>query len=311
MSFLRDVAEAGPLQPLYGIDGRRDLPEITLENLAGFNGNDHVRIGNAAVKQRQNDLMGELVLCLDSMLADPRIVQTEQKPYFPLVQRLVEDAIRAAPTPDTSIWEFRTKMEKHTFSRAMCWAAIERGAAIARRFGETALADRWSAIADSEHAIILEHGFNAEKGFFTQEMDGEHADASLLLLPAIGFIDAKDPRFIKTIDAYAKILAPDGLMKRYVHHDDFGETTNTFTICSFWWAEALALAGRLDEAVEVFERVSKFANPLGLFSEDIDPKTGELLGNFPQAYTHVGLIHTAITIGELIAARDGKFRSWT
>lgn len=311
IGFLRDIAEAGPLQPLYGIDGRRDLPEIELDNLAGFNGNDHVRIGNAATSQRQNDLMGELVLCLDSMLSDPRIVQTEQKPYFPLVQRLVEDAIRAAPMPDTSIWEFRTTMKNYTFSRAMCWAAIERGGKIARRFGETALADRWSAIAKSEQAIILEHGFNTKKGFFTQEMNGEHADASLLLLPAIGIIDATDTRFLSTIDTYEKILAPDGLMKRYVHEDDFGETTNTFTICSFWWAEALALAGRLDKAVEVFERVCKLANPLGLFSEDIDPKTGDLLGNFPQAYTHVGLIHTAITLGELLAARDGRFRSWT
>ncbi len=311
MSFLRDIAEGGPLQPLYGIDGRRELPEVALENLAGFNGNDHVRIGNAAAHQTQNDLMGELVLCLDSMLSDPRIVQGEQKPYFPLVQRFVEDAIRAAPMPDTSIWEFRTTMKNYTFSRAMCWAAIERGAKIARRFGETALADRWSAIAKSEKEIILEHGFNETKGFFTQEMDGEHADASLFLLPAIGIIAATDPRFLSTIDAYEKILAPDGLMKRYVNEDDFGETTNTFTICSFWWAEALALAGRLDEAVDVFERVCKFANPLGLFSEDIDPKTGELLGNFPQAYTHVGLIHSAITIGELLAARDGKVRSWT
>ncbi len=311
MSFLRDVAEAGPLQPLYGIDGRRDLPEVSLPNLAGFNGNGHVRIGNAAAHQMQNDLMGELVLCLDSILSDPRIVPSAETPYFPLVQRLVEEAIRSAPLPDTSIWEFRTVMRNYTFSRAMCWAAIERGAAIARRFGETALADRWRAIAKSEQAIILSRGFNQAKGFFTQEIDGEHADASLLLLPAIGIIDAKDPRFLKTLDAYAKILAPDGLMKRYVHDDDFGEPTNSFTICSFWWAEALALAGQLDEAVALFERVCKFANPVGLFSEDIDPKTGELLGNFPQAYTHVGLIHSAVTIGELLAARDGKVRSWT
>jgi GH15 family glucan-1,4-alpha-glucosidase len=131
-----------------------------------------------------------------------------------------------------------------------------------------------------------------------------------LLLPTIGIIDARDPRFLKTIDAYSKKLTNNGLMMRYRNPDDLGATTSAFTICSFWWAEALALAGRLDEAVEVFERVCQCANPIGLFSEDIDPTTGELLGNFPQAYTHVGLIHAAVTIGELLAAQSGKVRAW-
>ena len=162
-----------------------------------------------------------------------------------------------------------------------------------------------------ERAEVLRRGYSEQLGFFTQALDGEHPDASLLLLPTIGIIDARDPRFVSTVDAYERRLVSGGLMRRYTSLDDFGETHSAFTICSFWWAEALALMGRLDRAIEVFERVTRHANPVGLFSEDIDPDTGALLGNFPQAYTHVGLIHAAMTIGELLEARDGRARAWT
>lgn len=312
LMFLRDIAEGGPLQPLYGIDGRRELPEKMLPHLAGFNGNGFVRTGNAAAYQHQSDLTGELVLCLDTMLEDSRILTGAKEPYFPLVRRLVEEAIEQAPREDTSIWEFRSILKHFTFSRAMCWAAVERGSKIAKHFGETDLAARWSAIADKEREVVLARGYNAKEGHFTQELDGHEADASLLLLPTIGLVDAKDPRFTSTVEQFRKKLCSKaGLLKRYVSHDDFGETTSAFTICSFWWAEALAMAGKLDEAIEVFDRVCKFANPVGLFSEDVESETGALLGNFPQAYTHVGLIHAAITIGELMAVRTGKVRAWT
>ena len=159
--------------------------------------------------------------------------------------------------------------------------------------------------------IIIDRAYNKELGFFTQSFDGEHADASNLLLPALGLIDPLDPRFRSTVRAYEKLLAPNGLMLRYKHLDDFGHTTSAFSICSFWWVEALAMMGEVDEAVALFRRLEKHANPLGLFSEDIDPETGALLGNFPQAYTHVGLIHAAITIGEILDARHGSFRAWS
>jgi len=158
--------------------------------------------------------------------------------------------------------------------------------------------------------VILERGFNTKLGCFSQSLDGEAGDAANLLFPSIGIIDARDPRFVATVDHYAERLTAGGFMQRYRNVDDFGETTSAFTMCSFWWSEALALAGRLDEAVAVFDRVCKHANPLGLMSEDIEPETGALLGNFPQAYTHVGLIHAAMTIGELIDARDGRVRAW-
>jgi GH15 family glucan-1,4-alpha-glucosidase len=311
IGFLRDVAEAGPLQPLYGIGGERSLPESMLPHLAGFGGNGHVRIGNAAALQQQNDLNGELILCLETLLTDPRVVLADPQSYFPLVERLVEQAIQIAPLPDTGIWEFRSMLRPYTFSRAMCWVAIERGAKVARLLGHRALAERWERIAIVEREEVLRRGFNERLRFFTQALDGEHPDASNLLLPTLGLLDGRDPRFLATLDAYEKSLVRGGLMLRYQNEDDFGDTTSAFTICSFWWAEALALAGRLDEAVQVFERIAALANPLGLFSEDVDPATGALLGNFPQAYTHVGLIHAAITIGELLEARDGRVRAWT
>lgn len=311
LHFLRNVAEMGPLQPLYGIDGNPSAPEEILEHWEGFGGEGPVRIGNAAALQRQHDLMGEVVLCLETLLRDPRLVHEDDQRFFPLVRRLVEEAIERAPQPDTSIWEFRTLLRNYTFSRALCWAAVDRGAGIARRFQEFEHSARWERIAKAEREEILTRGYNAELGFFTQALDGQYMDASNLLFPSIGLVDPKDPRFLSTLDVYGRDLTDRGLMMRYRNEDDFGKPTSSFTICSFWWAEALALAGRLEEAIEVFERVCGFANPVGLFSEDIESDTGRLMGNFPQAYTHVGLIHAAITISELLEARDGKVRAWS
>jgi GH15 family glucan-1,4-alpha-glucosidase len=311
LRFLLDAAQSGPLQPLYGIDGGRDIPEQILGHLSGYGGKCIVRVGNAASSQKQNDLMGEIVLCLETMLTDPRIVVDDATAFLPLLESVVEDAVAAAATKDTSIWEFRTKLGFYTFSRAMCWVAIQRGAVLAERLGRPALAARWRPIADREKDIVLSRGYSAAQGMFTQSLDGEDADASMLLLPMIGLVDARDPRFGSTVEAFERVLVSRGLMRRYANDDDFGETTSAFTICSFWWAEALAVMGRLDDAVAVFDRAAAYANEVGLFSEDVDPKTGERLGNFPQAYTHVGLIHAAMTIGELIEARDGKVRPWT
>lgn len=201
-------------------------------------------------------------------------------------------------------------LRPYTFSRAMCWAAVDRGAAIARRLGHTADAERWAQKAKEEREVVLTRGYSHEQKSFTQALDGKFADAANLLFPSMGLLDARDERFQNTLADYETRLVRNGLMLRYVNEDDFGETTSAFTICSFWWAEALALSGRLDDATRLFEKLMRYQNPLGLFSEDVDPTTGQLLGNFPQAYTHVGLIHAAVTIGELQAARDGRVRAW-
>ncbi|MBL8910983.1 MAG: glycoside hydrolase family 15 protein [Archangium sp.] len=309
--FLRNVADAGPLQPLYGLAGEREVPELVLPHLRGFAGTGPVRVGNAAAQQQQNDLHGELLLCLDSLLNDPRVILDDQEAWYPLVHRLVEEAIALAPRADTGIWEFRTLMRHYTFSLAMCWAALDRGVAIARRTGHQQDAERWSSFASLFRERTLARGYSEKHRCFTQALDGEWPDAANLLLPSIGLLDARDPRFVSTLVEYERRLMRDGLVLRYVNDDDLGPTTSAFTICSFWWAEALALSGRLDEASAYFERLLKYSNPLGLFSEDVDPTNGKLLGNFPQAYTHVGLIHAAATIGELRAARDGRVRAWS
>ena len=194
----------------------------------------------------------------------------------------------------------------------MCWVAAHRGAELAdvprharARARVVGVGRRRSGRSSSTAPTTR------SSAIFTQAFDGEYPDASNLLLPAIGLIDPLDPRFRSTVRAYEKELAPNGLMLRYKHLDDFGHTTSAFSICSFWWVEALAMMGEVDEAVALFHRLEKYANPLGLFSEDIEPETGALLGNFPQAYTHVGLIHAAITIGEILDARHGTFRAWS
>jgi GH15 family glucan-1,4-alpha-glucosidase len=269
-----------------------------------------VRIGNAAAEQRQNDLMGELVLSLGAALDDPRLSVTNHDAIFALVTNLVEVAMLAAPEPDTGIWEYRTQLRHHTFSRAMCWAAMHRGATLARRFGRPDLSERWLVAAERERDVILDRGYSERLGYFTQALDGEHPDASLLLLPIVGLLPATDPRMVSTVEAYERRLVRNGLMLRYAHADDLGIPESAFSICTFWWAELLALQGRVEEAEVVFERMMSHANPLALFSEDIDPATGTLIGNFPQAYTHVGLIHAATTIGQMREARDGRTRGW-
>ncbi|MBL8022074.1 MAG: glycoside hydrolase family 15 protein [Leptospirales bacterium] len=309
--YLRNVVEAGPIQPLYSIHGNANLEEGFLPHLAGYKNNGFVRIGNAAYAQRQNDLMGEVILCLETFITDPRIILDDEASIFPLVERLVEEAIVSAPENDTGIWEFRSMLRPYSFSRAMCWVAIQRGSVLARRLGKENHALRWEKIAEQEREIVLRRAYNQNLGFFTQALDGQYPDASNLLFPTIGIIDARDPRFVSTVRKYEELLMKRGLLLRYRNEDDFGETTSAFTICSFWWCEALALMGELDQAIELFRRMKRYANPLGLYSEDVDPSTGELLGNFPQAYTHVGLIHTAMTIGELLEAREGRARAWT
>lgn len=311
VSFLRDVADAGPLQPLYGIGGERELVEEFLDHLDGFCGSKPVRIGNAAYYQKQHDLMGEMILCLDTITADPRVVIEDPKPILRMVERFVAEAMVAVESDDTGLWEYRTYPNKYTFSHVLCWVAASRGAKLARRFGRESRAVEWDTWADNYREEILARAFNKELGFFAQTLDGRFPDASNLLLPTVGLIDPRDPRFVSTVEAYERLLVEDGLMLRYRHKDDFGDTTSAFSICSFWWAEALAMIGRLDDATALFYRLLGYANPVGLFSEDIEPKTGRLLGNFPQAYTHVGLINTAVTLSELIEARDSRFRAWS
>ncbi|HEX3474591.1 MAG TPA: glycoside hydrolase family 15 protein [Kofleriaceae bacterium] len=311
ISFVRDLAESAPLQPVYGIGGERQLSELTLHHLRGFAGSGPVRVGSAAATRQRNDLQGEVVLCLQAMLDDPRIELDRPDDLFGLLERLVEDAIRRAPEPDTSIWEFRTSPRHYTFSRAMCWVATTRGAKLATRFGRRDLAARWAKVAEAERRVVLGRGFSESARCFTQALDGVHGDAANLLLPSLGILDARDPRFAATLHDYGSRMTRLGLMRRYTNPDDLGSTSSAFMMCSFWWAEALALAGKLGDASAVFERAVRHANRLGLLSKNVDPETGHPLGNFPHVEAHVSLINAAITIGAFLDARDGRVRAWS
>lgn len=295
LDFLRTVASAElkNLQPVYGLAGESQIEEKVVPSLRGYRGHGPVRVGNAAAQQVQHDVYGGALLALHYLLSDPRIVRDDRGDIFKLLCRLVDSASQAHPKMDTGIWEFRTKLRHYTYSKVMCWLALDLGSKIADREGRQELANPWRKEAAALREEILTRGYNSKLGFFTQALDGEFPDASNLLFARLGLISAKDPRFISTVKNYERLLVRNGLMLRYTNEDDFGQTTSAFLLCSFWWAEALALIGEVERAKEVFHSLLARATPLGLFSEDIDPHSGERLGNFPQAYTHVGVIRTA------------------
>jgi GH15 family glucan-1,4-alpha-glucosidase len=212
---------------------------------------------------------------------------------FPRPAPLGERAFALHDQPDAGLWEFRGRAHVHTYSSVMCWAACDRLAKVAARFG---LGDRviyWRERADTIRERVLREAWNAERGHFADAFGGERLDASLLLLADLGFVEAHDPRFIGTVEAIGRDLRRGDSLFRYIAADDFGTPETSFTICTFWYIDALAAIGRMDEARAMFERLLKSRNPLGLLSEDLAFEDGELWGNFPQTYSHVGLIIAA------------------
>lgn len=300
--FIQDLL--GPdrpeLQPLYGVAGETDLPEEILESLSGFDGVGPVRIGNAAATHLQTDVFGEACASLVDLALDPRVDAINPEQLRADIPHLVERALAYEGKPDAGIWEFRTFLNVHTFSQAMIWVAINKGAQWAEAVGEHDLATEWSTRATNLRERILEDGYSQSLGMFTQTFNGRFPDATSLLLPSLGVIRGNDPRMESTLVEYEKLLSRGGLMRRYVNQDDFGVSGSAFTICSFWWVQALARAGRVGEARALFERLLCYANDFGLFSEDLDPHSGEPLGNFPQAYTHVGVILAAFDLARAL-----------
>ena len=298
--YLINVCADNPsldLQPLYRIDATADLEETVLGGWSGFEGEGPVRIGNAAAKHRQNDVFGEMVLALTPVFLDNRF-RVEQNPEtLDLIQRLTRKAIAVAGTPDAGIWEVRSDWRPQTFSSLMCWAAADRMALIAERH---AIADAaaYRAAAMRIRDEIIAKAWNPALGSLAATYGGDDLDAALLQIAPLRFLPADDPRVSNTIDAVVRSLARDGWLFRYHTNDGLGTPTVAFTLCTFWLVEALAMIGRLDEAKEVFARVRLAMSPLGLLSEDFATNgaaggTGRQWGNFPQAYSHVGLIHAA------------------
>jgi GH15 family glucan-1,4-alpha-glucosidase len=286
----------GDLQPLYSITGEAHIEERIIETLDGYRGMGPVRVGNLAYEQVQHDVYGAVILAARQLFFDQRLTNPGDAATFARAEVLGERALAMFAVPDAGPWEFRGIERVHTFSAVMCWAACDRLARIAAHLNINDRATFWRDSADSMREKILANAWSEAKQTFTGGFGSEELDATSLLLPDLGFIDATDPRFVATLNAIERELVRGDLVFRYVHADDFGVPANTFTMCSFWYVNALAAVGRTDEARVIFEKLLLRRNSAGLLSEDIDPVSGEQWGNFPQTYSMVGIITCAIRL---------------
>jgi GH15 family glucan-1,4-alpha-glucosidase len=284
------------LQPLYGIGGETTLTETEANHLGGYRGMKPVRIGNDAYRQIQHDSYGAVVLAVTQAFFDERLTRPGDVALFRRLEPLGEHAARLFDQPDAGLWEYRGHEKVHTYSAVMCWAACDRLARIANRLELTQAHEAWRRRADDMHAVIAERGWSEHRGAFVESFGGDRLDASLLLLHELDFLAADDPRFVATVEAIEGELRRGGHMFRYVGEDDFGAPENAFNICTFWFIDALAAIGRRAEARRLFENMLASTTRLGLLSEDLDPTTGELWGNFPQTYSMVGLINSALAL---------------
>jgi GH15 family glucan-1,4-alpha-glucosidase len=284
--------ESGPLQTMYGVDGRVDLPEEEIAAWEGYAGSSPVRIGNRAAKQLQLDIYGELT---DAVYLYNKFGRPIPHEGWNQVTRVIDWLCANWDQPDEGIWEVRGGRRQFTYSRLMCWVAVERAVRMARQRGLPADLVRWMDTRDAIYNQIMERGWNAGRQAFVQHYDSEVLDASLLLMPLVKFISPTDPRWLSTLDAISEELVSDSLVYRYnteASPDGLRGKEGTFSVCTFWYVEALARAGKLDDAVLALEKMFTYANHLGLFAEQAGP-TGQQLGNFPQALTHLALISAA------------------
>jgi GH15 family glucan-1,4-alpha-glucosidase len=294
--FIADVCKDHPdLQVMYGVGGERQLDESTLDHLHGYEGARPVRIGNDAYKQQQNDVWGSL---LDSVYLHTKSRDYLPEQVWPIVVRQVEDALTNWRNPDQGIWEVRGEPKHFVSSKLLCWVAADRGARLAQLREDDEQSEKWRAAADEIHADICANGLD-DRGVFTQYYGSTALDASALLLPLFRFLPADDKRIKATVLAIADELRVDGMVKRYIEAEtDDGLTgvEGAFAICSFWLVSAMAEIGELDRARDLCEKLLSYASPLFLYAEEIDPRTGRMLGNFPQAFTHLALINAVMHV---------------
>jgi len=299
----QDSQGGGPLNVMYGIDGRHELPEITLEHLEGYRGSRPVRIGNAASNHLQLDIYGEL---MDSLYLYDKYGTPLSYEMWTTVEGILDWLIKNWEQPDQSIWEVRGGRRKFTYSRLQCWVAFDRGVRLARKRSFPTEGDHWRVERNRIYNTIMQDGWNEKMGAFVQDLGGDALDASLLMMPLMLFVSPRDPRMLSTIARIRQELAADTLVHRYdkekAARDGLPGSEGFFSVCSFWLVEAMARAGFVEEAQLLFEKLLSYGNHLGLFSEEVSSQ-GELLGNFPQALTHLGLISAAYNLDRLLESR--------
>ncbi len=315
-TFIRWLAEltehiggAHSLRPLYRITGEDDLEERTLDHLDGYGGSRPVRIGNGAAQQLQLDIYGAAM-----QLGWLTVLHGNEVPSarWPVILELIDTVVQRWRDPDAGLWEIRSDPKHHTFSKFQCWLAIDRAIRIGRDLGVRGPYEAWRAVADEIRSTIDEQGFDDQLGAFTQAFGEKELDASILLLPLKGFVDPTDPRVRTTVQALREHLeVDDGLLLRYRTPDGLEGHEGAFLMCSFWLVEVLARMGDLDEAERLMQRLLDLAGPLGLFAEEFDVELGEQLGNFPQGFTHMGLIGAATAIAEERAGADQEAEATT
>jgi len=293
-----------PLPIMFGVGGERDLSERELPHLNGWRGSAPVRVGNGAWTQRQQDVYGAL---LDAAYRLRPYLSDLEEPTRALLVAAVEAAAATWQEPDQGIWEVRGPARRYVHSALMCWTALDRGITLAPVLGATDRTPRWTTIRDQIKAAILTGGWNERVGAFTQSFGGDSLDAATLLIATSGLLPADDPRVRATIDAVTAGLSDErGLVLRYRGGDGLDGAEGSFLLCTFWLAEALAVTDQVEEAGTVLRRAAGYANDLGLLSEQVDATTGELLGNFPQAFSHLGLVLAAQALAEAIERQASR-----
>jgi alpha,alpha-trehalase len=293
------VGRGGNLQIMFGVGGEHDLTERELTHLAGWRDSRPVRIGNGAWAQQQLDVYGEL---LNAAARLPDIVERCPASTKTFLADLADAAAARWTEPDQGIWEVRGDARHFLYSKLMCWVALDRAIALAELLGATDRVERWDAARGEIADAIVARGWSDNAGAFTQAFDSDDLDAAALMLPIVGFIDPRDPRVLATLDAIENDLTDGrGLVYRYLTPDGLAGSEGTFLLCTFWLAQARALAGQVERASELCERAIAHANDVGLLAEEVDPESGELLGNFPQAFSHIGLINAAWAISQAMA----------
>jgi len=294
------------IQIMYGINREKKLTETILDHLAGYEHSAPVRVGNDAYRQKQNDIYGILVdvIYQHFNIYDTSMQNSEE--LWTIVRSIVTIVKDNWKKPDRGIWEIRTEHRHFTFSKVLCWVAVDRAIKIARLINMNEYVNKWLELSDEIKNNILENAWNEEIGAFTQSYESADLDASTLLMEPYGFIDAKDPKYVSTVKVTRKKLCRNGLMYRYKNKDDFGKPSSSFTICTFWLINSLYKIGEKEEAEKLFKQLLSYSNHLGLFSEGIDFETKRLLGNFPQAYSHLALIETAENISGGSLSKEEK-----